>query len=645
MPTLHWIGKEKVINHHQEVPFRVLEHKYGFRSADEENKIETKSGNKIIHGDNLEALKALLPEYEGRIKCIYIDPPYNTGNEKWIYNDNVNDPKIKKWLGEVVGKQGEDLSRHDKWLCMMYPRLKLLHKLLADDGAIFISIDDNEQANLKLLCDEIFGMDNAIGPFIQNKLNAKNDTINIQKNHEFVLVYRKNKIFITENRVKPTLLNNSNKSKVVYKEGNEYYYINDAITTRGEGGVLKARPNLGYTIYYNPFTKDKKAVCDYDIELAKTSNNLSEVYSDDLSLIEKGYIPIRPPKVRGQLGCWTWELSKFNKEKKSIIITGDNGNYAVKKRTFIPFENIVDIDGRLTYVASVISNSKSILDFSTNDGTKALSNIMGEANIFDNPKNVEMIEYLIELLQDDKMIVLDSFAGSGTTAHAVLNLNKRDGGNRKFILIEREDYVETITAERIKRVAKGYSYKGKNEVILYSEKLTVKNISNGENLLKEAEQIIDENISNFDKISKPIIKDNCVKILGTKIYNEFMIGTGGEFDYYELGLPIFTQENTLNEEVNENKIREYIYYTETRQLLERERKENSKYLLDTYQDTGYYFYYEKGQITTLSLDTLNIVTERAEQYVIYADNCIIDENDLAAKNIVFKKISCDIKRF
>jgi adenine-specific DNA-methyltransferase len=114
----------------------------------------------LIHGDNLDALKSLLPRYEGRVKCIYIDPPYNTGNENWVYNDNVNDPKIKKWLGEVVGREGEDLSRHDKWLCMMYPRLKLLQRLLADDGAIFISIDENEQANLKLICDEIWGASN-----------------------------------------------------------------------------------------------------------------------------------------------------------------------------------------------------------------------------------------------------------------------------------------------------------------------------------------------------------------------------------------------------------------------------------------------------------------------------------------------------
>ena len=165
MPTLHWIGKEKVINHHMDVPFKVLEHSYGFYNG-KLTETETKSGNKIIHGDNLTALKSLLPEYEGRINCIYIDPPYNTGNETWVYNDSVNDPRFKKWINEVVGKEGDDLSRHDKWCCMMYPRLKLLHKLLSDDGGIiFISIDDNELANLKVLMDEIFGLSSFIEYF------------------------------------------------------------------------------------------------------------------------------------------------------------------------------------------------------------------------------------------------------------------------------------------------------------------------------------------------------------------------------------------------------------------------------------------------------------------------------------------------
>lgn len=197
MPTLDWIGKDKVINHHKDVPYKVLERKYSFDESGM-HKEDIHSNNMIIHGDNLEALKSLLPQYEGKIKCIYIDPPYNTGNEGWIYNDNVNDPKIRKWLGEVVGKEGEDLSRHDKWLCMMYPRLVLLQKLLADDGAIFISIDDNEVYNLKLICDEIFSQSNFLGDVIwqhsvqSNGYGGKfvsqfNHTIVYSKTNEFVL--------------------------------------------------------------------------------------------------------------------------------------------------------------------------------------------------------------------------------------------------------------------------------------------------------------------------------------------------------------------------------------------------------------------------------------------------------------------------
>lgn len=191
MPTLEWIGKNKVVNHHQEVPFRVLERQYSF---DEQGQHTADNGseNMIIHGDNLEALKALLPQYEGKVKCIYIDPPYNTGNEGWCYNDNVSDPHIQKWLGEVVGKEGEDLTRHDKWLCMMYPRLMLLQKLLADDGVIFISIDDNELYNLKSVCDEIFGASCYVSDIAwQRTYSTRNDSKGIVNEVEHILVYSK----------------------------------------------------------------------------------------------------------------------------------------------------------------------------------------------------------------------------------------------------------------------------------------------------------------------------------------------------------------------------------------------------------------------------------------------------------------------
>lgn len=194
MPTLNWIGKDKVINHHLEVPFRVLEHSYGFDNGTT-TQTETRSGNKIIHGDNLEALKALLPEYEGKIKSIIIDPPYNTGKENWRYNDNVSHPQIVKWLKQIVGKEGDDLSRHDKWLCMMYPRLKLLYKLLADDGLIFINIDDNEINNIVSLCDEIFGPKNRISILIWD-LGAGTSAGHFTRAHEYVVVYAKDKLIV-----------------------------------------------------------------------------------------------------------------------------------------------------------------------------------------------------------------------------------------------------------------------------------------------------------------------------------------------------------------------------------------------------------------------------------------------------------------
>jgi adenine-specific DNA-methyltransferase len=163
MPTLDWIGKDAVLRHHEDVPFHLLQDVPALSCGEDR-------GNLIVEGDNLLALKALLPHYAGQVKCIYIDPPYNTGNEGWVYNDNVNSPEMKQWLGKVVGKEAEDLSRHDKWLCMMYPRLVLLKKFLRHDGAIFVSIDDNEVASLRMLMDEVFEARNFVATVLWQKI-------------------------------------------------------------------------------------------------------------------------------------------------------------------------------------------------------------------------------------------------------------------------------------------------------------------------------------------------------------------------------------------------------------------------------------------------------------------------------------------
>ena len=212
MPTLHWIGKDKIINHHQEVPYKILDKQYTFTNGKADK--EAESENKIIHGDNLEALKSLLPEYEGKVKCIYIDPPYNTGNEGWVYNDNVSHPKLKKWLGEVVGKEDDDLTRDDKWLCMMYPRLKLLYKLLSNQGTIWISIDDNSAHILKLVLDEIFGKKGFIACNVWQKRYSRENRGAIGDAHEYIFVYSKDPEDFKKNRNKLPL---TEKQAKIYK--------------------------------------------------------------------------------------------------------------------------------------------------------------------------------------------------------------------------------------------------------------------------------------------------------------------------------------------------------------------------------------------------------------------------------------------
>lgn len=184
MPVLDWIGKQAVVKHHRDVPYRLLEPVPELSCGDAD------SGNLIVQGDNLLALKALLPRYAGQVKCIYIDPPYNTGNEGWAYNDNVNSPEIRKWLGEVVGKEGETLDRHDRWLCMMYRRLVLLKQFLREDGAIFVSIDDNEVASLRKVMDEVFGANNFVATVLWQKVySPKNSARHFSEDHDYIVVY------------------------------------------------------------------------------------------------------------------------------------------------------------------------------------------------------------------------------------------------------------------------------------------------------------------------------------------------------------------------------------------------------------------------------------------------------------------------
>lgn len=586
MPTLNWIGKDKVVNHHTEVPFRVLEHKYGFRGDNPSDTSETHSGNKIIHGDNLEALKALLPEYEGKIDCVYIDPPYNTGNEGWVYNDNVNDPHIRKWLGEVVGAEGEDLSRHDKWLCMMYPRLRLLHQLLSQRGVIFISIDDNEQANLKLLCDEIFGTNCFVANICwQRNYSARADSKGISREAEYLLAYSKctdwqpNKLPRTESM--DSKYKNIDNDIALWRSDNAFapnaathqtmvYAIQNPFT----GSLIYPRRSACWRYQQDTMLEIMNGWCPYKLVNLNDEKERAEVCGISVEDVRKDVmaimlaVPFELAKAKAQnvLKRGRWPKYYFTK----------NGKGSIAKKTYL--NNSGERVPTNLWPFNEVGH--------TDEAKKELLAIFDGKSPFDTPKPSRLLERILTIATQKDSIILDSFAGSGTTAHAVMKKNKEDNGHRKFILIELMEYAESITAERVRRVINGFG-KGK----------------------KLAE------------------------------------GLGGAFDYYELDEPLFLTDGNLNENISVEKIREYIYYTETHEHLSRNQEAEHPYLLDYLDGTGYFFYYKPNEITTLSHDTLNIVPQKAEHYVIYADVCTISKEQLAQMNITFKKIPRDINRF
>ena len=552
MPTLEWIGKSKVINHHQEVPFRVLERKYSFDENGQHDE-DNGSENMIIRGDNLEALKALLPRYEGRVKCIYIDPPYNTGNEGWVYNDNVNDPKIKKWLGEVVGKEGEDLTRHDKWLCMMYPRLKLLQKLLVDDGVIFVSLDFHEQPFMRLIMDEIFGASNYVSEIAcVNKPSGRSDDKYIATAHESIIVYRKSPLLTLGGfELEEKITKRYNK-----RDTDGRLYREEDLRKRGTHDERTDRPNLFYPFFFNQETG----------ELIVGGND--EKTPD-------GFIRIEPMKSKDVQGTWRWGQDTANAQKTYI-----HPRYMPKKQQWSLFEwEYLDERG-----AAKPTTLWDFKDVNSERGTEVFIKYLGfKKEDFPNPKPVGTIQRILQIATAGDDIILDSFAGSGTTAHAVLNMNKSDGGHRKFILVEMMDYADSITAERVKRVIRGYG-EGKNA----------------------------------------------------------MAGTGGNFSFYDLGEPLLMGD-CLNEAVAPEKIREYIWFMETKQPYAPPSGGNP-YYLGKHNSTGYYFYYEPQRVTVLDYAFLSTITEKADGTVIYADRCAISEDKLAKMGVTFKKIPRDISR-
>ncbi len=544
MPYIDWLGKDDVVHHHKEIPYKTIDC--------QEVVGEKESENLIIKGDNLLALKSLLPYYANAVKTIYIDPPYNTGNTSWIYSDNSDSPLIKKWLNDTVN--AEDLSRSDKWLCMMYPRLKLLKELLREDGIIFISIDDSEFAHLRMICDEIFGKKNLIETFIWNTDGNIDNQKKIKNNHEYVLCYAKNsetfksppiidpnipsdsKLFKAE--IKNTIIKNGVKnpiSKIVLPKG---------FPANFEKGII-SKDMEGYPIKHNNIkVKNYKLEEEIVIESGWSSKQML------LDFINNDFKPVYDTKEQSTV----------------FYLTNPAGAVYVEKSRS---EN-------QSHVLSVLKNFGS---------TQQMSKTLATMNInFDYPKPLKLIEYLIGLNDDKNSIILDSFAGTGTTAHAVLKKNSQDGGKRKFILVELEEYAETLTKERMKKVVKGYSHSDKK-----------------------------------------------------KTFEVEPLGYG--FKYCQLGVEIFDETGDLNPVLSFSDIAKHIYFVEFKQP--RGQVESEAPFVGSYKNQHLYFY--EKQFKTAQLNALVKTHEKYKQLIVYTRRCSISNDELKRHKVVIRYIPYDIK--
>ncbi|MBN1125507.1 MAG: site-specific DNA-methyltransferase [Sedimentisphaerales bacterium] len=538
MPTLDWIGKKAVVNHHREVPYRLL------RCDEKLSMGDPGSGNLLVEGDNLLALKALLPYYAGQVKCIYIDPPYNTGNENWIYNDNVNSFEIRKWLGHVVGKEAEDLSRDDKWLCMMYPRLAVLREFLSEDGAIFISIDDNEIHNLRSMMNEIYGKKNFIASIIWQKIfSTKNTARHLSESHDYIVVYSKN-----ANIWRPNLIERSDVANKRYKNPDNDPrgpWTSGDCSARNpyNAGIYSIKCPGGRTISGPPkgmywrFSKEKFEELDKDKRIwwGKSNNNVPRL-KRFLSEVKEGVTPDT---------IWFHkEVGNTQEAKKELLAT-------------VQFDN--------------------------------------SASVFISPKPTRLLRRIIEISTNKDSIILDSFAGTGTTGQAVLAANEADGGKRRFICIEMEsDICQNITKTRLNTVLTEYKKRTENS---------------GEH----------------------------------KIFDS-------GFRYCKLAYPIFDKTGQIHSEVTFADLATHVFFTETGEPIPKQpKKKETSPLLGIVNDVAVYFLFN-GILGDKRANGGNILTSKvlAElpvhkgPKVIYGEGCRLGISRLKREGIIFKQIPYQI---
>jgi adenine-specific DNA-methyltransferase len=539
MPVIQFKGKTAIESYHHTIPHHTLEFdpKLSVLPKGEKPSLD---GNLIIEGDNLLALKALLPTHAGRIKCIYIDPPYNTGNEGWVYNDNLTQPQFKEWIGKTVGKEGEDFTRHDKWCCMMYPRLQLLKDLLGEDGAIFVSIGDDEVADLRMLMDEIFGENNFLASIIWRNSTGPKQSNDFSTSHDYILSFAKSKSQWKRNLLPRT-------------PEQEADYINPDNDPRGpwRSGGLDAR---------NYYSKGRYSIT-----------------------CPGGRIIDGPP------GGSYWRISEdtlWELDADKRIWWGEDKNNVPRIKRFLS-EVQQGLIPQTVWDHSEVGH--------TQEAKQEYLQILSGTEVFTTPKPVALLRKIFHVATNPGDLILDSFAGSGTSAHAILELNKQEKQKRNFILVQMPydtkenqrnniNIARAITAERVRRVIKGYSYPKRGPK---------------------------------------------GKVTQTKIE-----GLGGSFSYLQVSKPLFGEYRDLGKKLPaHDELAKYIFYTETSRDFDKKVLNSKTSKIGEYRNTSYYLRYTPNNKEDQALDLAWLKSieksEKNKNLVVYCEKIWIHRDDLA----------------
>jgi len=649
MPTLDFKGKQFVYSHHLSVPFRELKVESD-KSLPLEGNSPSLADNLIIHGDNLEALKALLPTHAGKVDCIFIDPPYNTGNEGWCYNDNVRSPLMQEWLKKSANPvDKDDLERHDKWLCMMWPRLTLLKELLAETGTIFVCINDIEQHTLRIVLDEIFGDENFLATLVWEK-GKKGDSTFFSNTHEYIHVYSKSKETLKSMDIKwrsskegvEEVLSQYQKLKKQHKDDHN-------LIREGMQEWFRNLPN-------DAPEKKMKHYCHSDDRGIYFPDNFAG--PDDGRKNRPRYDILHPetgePCSKPSTG-WRWDEATTRRAMEAnppLIHFGKDHTTIPNRKTYLKktggeaFNTVFYKDGR--------------------SATLQVEQLVGEG-VFPFPKDVDIAAALIDLCCHESATILDSFAGSGTTLHAVLKLNNSDAGRRRFIGIQLPEEIQSetkaaqagykevidITRARIQKVISGYVSNNNTKEELYVKNINWSDFKNAEKTIRILDAIEENTRGQYHSYQR-VMKDGVLRLYGIRNASENVAGLDGSFTFCQLGEPIRIESLLTGEGMPSfDALARYVFYTATGQSLEAVAKASADGFIGETDLFRIHLFYRpesewlRSNEAALNADKVEVITRNnttKKRTIVFAVAKFMSQKDLTEKRIEFCQLPYSIHR-